>query len=229
MIKKVCFYIFLFFCLTLNIIIYLNVPKYFEILEKCFSRNIILSGNLYMIICSITLLISILIVIDISLILFKHDSKNKGIKFKSEDGTCGTANWMPENEMKQVLGIDEIPGVLLGKYNNKFVKLPFDSYFNKNICVFGSSGSMKTIGFLLTNLLELSKYQKSIIVTDPKGEIYRTTSSYFRNIGYTVKVLNLNDMKHSDRWNPLGENENITDVQTSANVIISNTQVHNKR
>lgn len=36
-------------------------------------------------------------------------------------------------------------------------------------------------------------------------------------------------MRHSDRWNPLGENENISDVQTSANVIISNTQMHDKR
>ena len=36
-------------------------------------------------------------------------------------------------------------------------------------------------------------------------------------------------MKHSDRWNPLAENENITDIQTNANIIISNTQVHNKR
>lgn len=88
---------------------------------------------------------------------------------------------------------------------------------------------MKTIGFLLTNLLELSIHKKSIIVTDPKGEVYRKTSSYFRNIGYTVKVLNLKDMKHSDRWNPLEENEFITDVQTSSNVIISNTQRHNKR
>ena len=88
---------------------------------------------------------------------------------------------------------------------------------------------MKTIGFLLTNLLELSKYKKSIICTDPKGEIYRIASSYFRSIGYTVKVLNLKDMRHSDRWNPLEENENITDVQTSADVIISNTQRHDKR
>ena len=31
-------------------------------------------------------------------------------------------------------------------------------------------------------------------------------------------------MRHSDRWNPLEENETITDVQTTANVIISNTQ-----
>ena len=82
---------------------------------------------------------------------------------------------------------------------------------------------------MLTNLLELSKYKKSIIVTDPKGEIYRITSSYFKNIDYTVKVLNLKDMRHSDRWNPLSENENITDVQTSSDVIISNTQRHDKR
>ena len=129
--------------------------------------------------------------------------------------------------MSNVLSFDS-PGIILGKYNNRFLNLPFNSHFNKNICVFGSSGSMKTIGFLLTNLLELSKYRKSIVVTDPKAEIYRKTSNYFRNIGYTVKVLNLKDMRHSDRWNPLQENENITDVQTSANVIISNTQRHGK-
>lgn len=35
-------------------------------------------------------------------------------------------------------------------------------------------------------------------------------------------------MRHSDRWNPLKENENITDVQTSADIIISNTQMHSK-
>lgn len=134
---------------------------------------------------------------------------------------------MNEKEMSNVLSFDS-PGIILGKYNNRFLKLPFNSHFNKNICVFGSSGSMKTIGFLLTNLLELSKYRKSIVVTDPKAEIYRKTSNYFRNIGYTVKVLNLKDMRHSDRWNPLQENENITDVQTSANVIISNTQRYGK-
>ena len=35
-------------------------------------------------------------------------------------------------------------------------------------------------------------------------------------------------MKHSDRWNPLAENQNINDVQTSSDVIISNTQRHDK-
>lgn len=35
-------------------------------------------------------------------------------------------------------------------------------------------------------------------------------------------------MRHSDRWNPLAENQNITDVQTSSDIIISNTQKHDK-
>ena len=76
--------------------------------------------------------------------------------------------------------------------------------------------------------MELSKYKKSIIVTDPKNEIYRKTSSYFKDIGYVVKVLNLKHMRHSDRWNPLAENENINDVQISSDIIISNTQRHDK-
>jgi len=44
-----------------------------------------------------------------------------------------------------------------------------------------------------------------------------------------VKVFNLKDMKHSDRWNPLQENQEITDVQTTSDVIISNTQLHNSK
>jgi len=40
-----------------------------------------------------------------------------------------------------------VPGVILGKKNNDIIKLPFNSFFNKNITVFGSSGSMKTIRF----------------------------------------------------------------------------------
>ena len=227
MIKKISFFVFLFLFFIINIVIILNIKKYIEIVNICFNKNIILTTKLYAIICSIIALISIFIILDILLVVFKKKNENKGINFKTKDGTYGTASWMTESEMKNTLGTGDVAGIILGKYNNEIVKLPFESYFNKNICVFGSSGSMKTTAFLLTNLLELSKYKKSIIVTDPKAEIYRTTSSYFKSIDYTVKVLNLKDMRHSDRWNPLIENENINDVQMTANVIISNTQKNN--
>lgn len=146
----------------------MNIKNYFYILQKCFGDNIIISNNLYVLICVVIAVISIFIYLDILLVIYKKNEQNRGIHFKHEDGTYGTANWMQEKELNKVLGVNDVPGIILGKYNGDIIKLPFNSYFNKNICVFGSSGSMKTIGFLLTNLLELSKYKKSIIVTDPK-------------------------------------------------------------
>jgi ATPase involved in conjugal plasmid transfer len=222
--KKVIFYIFLFLFFVFNIAIILNIKNYIEILNVCFNKNIIPTNKLYATICIIIVLISIFIMLDILLITLKKENENKGIIFKPENGTFGTSDWMKLTEIKQILTINDIPGIILGKFENYIVKLPLDSYFNKNICVFGSSGSMKTTAFLITNLLELSKYLKSIVVTDPKSEIYRITSSYFRSIGYVVKVFNLKDMRHSDRWNPLAENENLNDVQMSSNTIILNTQ-----
>lgn len=136
MTRKICFYIFLFFCLILNIVIDCNIKNYFIVLEKCFGKNIVLTSNLYALICFIIALILILIVLDILLVLFKKENENKGIKIKEEDGTYGTAKWMNEKNISEVLGLNDVPGIILGKYNNNIVKLPFDSHFNKNICVF---------------------------------------------------------------------------------------------
>lgn len=138
MIKKICFYIFIVFCLILNIFLDTHINNYILVLEKCFGKSIHLDIKIYGLICFIFALISILIVLDILLVLKKKKDEIKGINFKSEDGTHGTANWMTENEMTGILSFDK-PGIILGKYNNKFIKLPFESYFNKNICVFGSS------------------------------------------------------------------------------------------
>ena len=137
--KRICFYIFLFFCFVLNIVLDFNIKKYCQVLKECFGKNIILSNKLYALICIIIAFISILIILDILLVVLKKNDENKGINFKDKDGTFGTANWMQENEITKVLGINDTPGIILGKYNNKLIKLPFDSYFNKNICVFGSS------------------------------------------------------------------------------------------
>lgn len=145
MIKKICFYIFLFFCLILNIVIDINIKNYIKLLENVFEKNIYLTANIYGLICFVFAFISILILIDILLVFKKEKNENKGINFKNEDGTYGTANWMSKNEMMQILSINDVPGIILGKYLGSIVKLPFDSYFNKNIMVFGSSGSMKTI------------------------------------------------------------------------------------
>jgi hypothetical protein len=85
MIKKVILYIFLFFCFILNIILDFNIKSYVKVLEECFSRDITLTNNLYVLICFIIALISILIILDILLVFFKTQEQNKGINFKMED------------------------------------------------------------------------------------------------------------------------------------------------
>ena len=230
MTKKILIIVSLFFCLFINILVDTNINNYINIINNAFDMNIALPINLYTLICSINALISIFLFIAIKLIIFSKNNEIKGIRLKSEDGTYGTSNWLSEKEIKNIFGINNSKnGIVLGKHNNNIIKLPFDSYLNKNIAVFGSSGSMKTVGFLITNILELINNNKSMIITDPKAEIYRTVSKLLKEKGYNVKVFNLVNMKNSDRWNPLAENETITDVQTSADVIISNTQLHSKK
>ena len=168
MAKNLIFYLSIIALIIINILIDMNINNYIKVLENCFNTNIILTDSYYSLICFIIAIISVLIIISIKLVVFYKREEIKGINFKTEDGTFGTANWLSDSEIDNILGRNNIPGIVLGKKNNDIIKLPFDSHFNKNICVFGSSGSMKTIGFLITNLLELLKYKKSIIVTDAK-------------------------------------------------------------
>lgn len=139
MIKKVVVYISFFFLFFLNIVLNLNIRNYILVLEKCFNRNIFLSTKYNALISIIFALISILIYIAILLAVFKNKEAQKGIKIKTENGTYGTAEWLTDNEAENILGLNNEPGILLGKKNNSDVTLTFNSYFNKNILVIGSS------------------------------------------------------------------------------------------
>ena len=147
MTKKIFFYVSIIIIFILNIILDININNYISILNKCFEKNIILTNFYYMVICFIIAIISILIMLSIKLVVFYKKDEIKGIKLKTEDGTYGTADWLDDNEIDEILGRNNVPGIILGKRNNDIIKLPFDSFFNKNISVFGSSGSMKTIRF----------------------------------------------------------------------------------
>lgn len=139
MYKKISIYAFIIFEIILNIIFDFNVNNYVKILNECFNKNITLDYKIHIAICFIFAFISILTILDILLVAYKNKCQNKGIKFQADDGTFGTADWMNEKEINNILGNNDTEGIILGKYKNEIIKLPFDSHFNKNICVFGSS------------------------------------------------------------------------------------------
>ena len=72
--------------------------------------------------------------------------------------------------------------------------------------VIGATGSGKTTTFVnpMIQLLGASSCGSSMIVTDPKGELFDLHSKFLKSRGYDVLMLNLRDTYESSRWNPLG-------------------------
>lgn len=109
-----------------------------------------------------------------------------------------------------------------------YIGLRTDTGLNSHTMVYGASGAGKSRGFVKPFILKMAKFQaeqrESMILVDPKGEFFESTSEFLRNQGYVVKAFNLLDMENSDGWNCIGEIGNDTDmVQSVAEIIIRNT------
>ncbi len=152
----------------------------------------------------------------------------------SEKGTYGTSGFMTREEMNQVLeltsNVKKNKGTILGKLDGKAVCLPYETRMNKNIAVYGASGSMKSRAFARNMILQcVARGQnggcgESLIITDPKSELYESMSAYLESEGYTVKCFNLVNPENSDSWNCLMEiNGQETMAQVFSDVIIQNT------
>ncbi len=146
----------------------------------------------------------------------------------SDKGTYGTAGFMPAKEISEVLDIvsdvREHTGTILGKIGGKAICVPRETKLNANIAVYGASGSMKTRAFCINRILQSAARGESLIITDPKSELYEKTSEYLRSKGYEVKVFNLVSPESSDSWNCLCEIEgDELMAQLFCDVIIKNT------
>lgn len=97
---------------------------------------------------------------------------------------------------------------------------------NNNTLIIGGSGSGKTRGYVLPNILQANS---SFVITDPKGEILAKTGRYLEEErGYRVRAINLFEMDQSSCYNPFayihvdrGSYEE--DVITLIDTIIINT------
>lgn len=135
---------------------------------------------------------------------------------------------MPAKEIPEVLDlvsdVRKHTGTILGKLDGKTVCVPLETRLNANIAVFGASGSMKTRAYCINRILQSVAKGESLIITDPKSELYEKTSEYLRSQGYEVKVFNLVTPESSDSWNCLTEiGGDELMAQLFCDVIIKNT------
>ena len=158
--------------------------------------------------------------------------------FVSNEGTHGTSGWMTKQERNRILEsdtADKLPTPILCKLKDNdtgtgYIGLKADSGLNKHILIYGATGAGKSRGFVkpyilkMVQMIKAGQKPQSMILTDPKAELFEQYSEFLRNNGYVVKALNLLDMENSDGWNCIGETEGDVDmVQSVAEIIIRNT------
>lgn len=148
-------------------------------------------------------------------------------------GTYGTSGWMTRQELHGVLELVHDlrghTGTILGMLDSETICVPENSRLNRNIAVYGVSGSMKTRSYCLNRILQGVATGESLVINDPKSELYETTSEYLASKGYTVRVFNLVTPECSDAWNCLEEVDGQElNAQLFVDVVTKNTQGNSK-
>lgn len=133
----------------------------------------------------------------------------------SKSGTYGTAKLLKNSD--DVAGVARIQdaahacGTILGQMDMSGKKIINQDIFdkrnhrNKHIIVFGASSSGKTYSFVKPFCIQAVRRRESVVITDPKGELYEDTSEYFRSRGYVVRRFDMKNLALSDGWDVLAE------------------------
>ena len=132
--------------------------------------------------------------------------REKGIGFTTEKKDKGYSRWAKEKEIKQ-----ELERVEIKQRRSKAAGVPLvltkDEMWVDNSeyhsLVIGATGSGKTQTVILPLVHSLAKARESMIITDPKGEIYEKTSNMLRKKGYQILLLNFRDPQNGNAWNPM--------------------------
>lgn len=91
---------------------------------------------------------------------------------------------------------------------------------NNNDLVIGGSGAGKSRFYVKPNLLQANG---NYVVTDPAGELLRSTGKFLEDQGYKIKVFNLVEMQRSLKYNPFHYIREQEDVLKMVKVFFDNT------
>ena len=130
----------------------------------------------------------------------------KGFGVTTDKKDKGYSRWAKEKELKKELTYvdptaktSDAAGVPLILKENE-VWVDNSEYHN---LVIGATGSGKTQTVIFPTVELLAKNKESMIITDPKGEIYEQTANMLKDKGYNIFVLNFRDPQQGNAWNPL--------------------------
>lgn len=134
---------------------------------------------------------------------FERD-KGIGIEFGKKKEK-GYSRWATDKEIKKQLNKisptdTEIEKAGIPIINNgKEIWIDSSGYHNM---IIGSTGSGKSQALSFPFIRVMAKGGESMIVTDPKGELYEGTANELKERGYNIILLNFRDPQNGNCWNP---------------------------
>lgn len=134
--------------------------------------------------------------------------REKGFGYTSQKKKeTGYTRWAKDKEIKEDENVEHVN---LGEDNLPYGGTPLvltktEAWLDTDdthSLIIGSTGSGKTQCFILPTLKILAKAGESIIVTDPKGEIYHKTAGMLKDKGYKIILLNFREPQRGNSWSP---------------------------
>ena len=90
----------------------------------------------------------------------------------------------------------------------------------KNVAVIARTGAGKTSRFIIPNVLDKAKMNASMVINDPRGEVYAATSGAMKRAGYDIKVIAPHQAEISARFNPLAEARDDIELDAIAELLV---------
>jgi type IV secretion system protein VirD4 len=135
--------------------------------------------------------------------------REKGIGIKTSDKKeDGYERWAKEKEIMAAMGIKKVhtPNSQYEAAGLPLIIKGDDMWVDDgetHTLIIGATGSGKTSCMVNPLVNILTKKGESMIITDPKGEIYEKNAGFLRDRGYNIILLNFRNPQKGNAWNPL--------------------------
>lgn len=143
------------------------------------------------------------------LLMYRVDAQNIALNENDLEDT----EWLTVKKLRKmreftVANFDDVDehqdGIVIGA-EKKGKNVEIISTSQLHALIVGTTGSGKTTGFVDQNISVLgkSKGKPSIVISDPKKELYEKHANTLLKQGYKISVLDIREPYSSARWNPM--------------------------
>lgn len=144
----------------------------------------------------------------VSSYIFDKDKSAKKFITIGEKEEKGYSRWSKDSEMKADRGVvhvvstdKHVEGAGIPLINDgKNLWVDNSDY---HTMIIGSTGSGKSESIVKPMVNLLAKKGESMIINDPKGELYKYCGDYLKDQDYNIVVLNFREPEKGNAWNPL--------------------------